>query len=187
MMRRMLTPAQARALLWLTGEWQTVNASISSAVESLCLYHKDLTERRNGPHGPRGGYCRQTRLSKKGLAVKSEQGARTMSNQTMSDGQRWYRAAIYFGVATMHFYRDDILPLTPQQTLGDFADANDAVIQRVFKETLEYLNYELSHEQVGRMLAAYVAEPVSLASDFRPIGEAVDRIVARVRPNGNAG
>jgi hypothetical protein len=79
-----------------------------------------------------------------------------------SEGQRWYRAAIYFGVATLHFYRDDLLPLTPQQTLGDFADANAAVIRQVCKEALETLRCELSHEQVGRMIAAYLAAPASL-------------------------
>lgn len=90
----------------------------------------------------------------------------------MTEGQRWYRAATYFGVATMHFYRDDILPLTPMQTLGDFADANAVLIKRIFDETLASLNYELSHEQMGRVIAAYLARSARLA-DPAPYDEAV--------------
>lgn len=85
----------------------------------------------------------------------------------MSEGEWKYRAMIYFGVATLHFYRDDILPLTPQQTLGDFADGNAALISRVCQEAIKYMKYELSHEQIGRIIAAYLAGPVSLEPEAK--------------------
>ena len=66
----MMTDPQARAFAWLTGTWMPLDRSISAAVESLCLYHKDLAETRNGPYGPRGGWCRQARLTEKGMAKK---------------------------------------------------------------------------------------------------------------------
>lgn len=79
-----------------------------------------------------------------------------------TEGEWRYRAAIYFAVATLHFYREELLPLSPQQTLGDFADANRKVIDRVCEEALEYLRYELSHEQIGRALKAYLSESCRL-------------------------
>lgn len=66
----MLTAAQTRAFDWLTGDWRRMDRSVSAAVESLCFYHKDLAETRNGPYGPRGGWCRQARLTEKGMAKK---------------------------------------------------------------------------------------------------------------------
>jgi hypothetical protein len=85
-----------------------------------------------------------------------------------TEGEWRYRAAIYFAVATLHFYRDEILPLTPQQTLGDFADANYEVINRVCQESKRYLNYELSHEQIGRAIQAWVADPCKLNEEPQP-------------------
>ncbi len=75
-----------------------------------------------------------------------------------------YRAAIYFAVATMHFYRDDVQPLVSGETLGDFAARNDSVVKRVCREAEHYLHYELSHEQIGRAIQAYLAPSVSLSS-----------------------
>lgn len=65
-----MTKAQFRAFKWLTGTWMTMDRSVSSAVESLCRYHKHLAETRFGPYGPRGGDCRQARLTEKGLALR---------------------------------------------------------------------------------------------------------------------
>ena len=65
-----LTGPQKRAFEWLTGTWVRLDRSVSAAVESLCFYHKDLAETRNGPYGPRGGWCRQARLTEAALREK---------------------------------------------------------------------------------------------------------------------
>ena len=88
-----------------------------------------------------------------------------ISQWPVVDREIMYRAAIYFAVATLHFYRDEILPLTPQQTLGDFADANRAIIDRVCAEAREYLDYDLSHEQIGRAIRAYTLPPCTLQKE----------------------
>jgi hypothetical protein len=68
-----------------------------------------------------------------------------------------YRAAIYFAVARMHFYRDALKPYRPGQNLGDYAQDNDAVIQQVVKDTGDYLLYDLSSNQIGNAIQAYLA------------------------------
>lgn len=75
-----------------------------------------------------------------------------------------YRAAIYFAVATMYFYRDSIVGIVPGQTLGDFAELNRAVIDKVMAEAKQYINYELSHEQIRRAIQAYLAPPAALTA-----------------------
>jgi hypothetical protein len=68
-----------------------------------------------------------------------------------------YKAMVYFAVAILHFYRDELLPRTPGQTLGDFADANRPVIDQVLREAVQSFGYELSHEQIGRAVQAYLS------------------------------
>jgi len=82
--------------------------------------------------------------------------------EQMTDTSVLYRAAIYFAVATLYFYRGELKPLEDGQELGEFAQINDRVIKRVYEEAIEYLNYELSHEQIGTAIRAYLAAPVSL-------------------------
>ena len=67
-----LTDAQLRALIWLTPEWQKLTAAHSAAVTSLC-YHpnsRGLCAVRRGPHGPRGGWMTQARLTAAGADEK---------------------------------------------------------------------------------------------------------------------
>jgi hypothetical protein len=78
-----------------------------------------------------------------------------------------YRLMSYFAVATMHFYRKDIVALEPGETLGSFADKNKKVIDRVIQEAKNLFNYELSHEQVGRAIEVYVI-PGQSVSDHPP-------------------
>lgn len=85
-----------------------------------------------------------------------------MDNEPTNRPSLDYRAAIYFAVATMHFYRDAIQPLSSGQTLGDFATANEPVIKCVRDEAMRYIHYELSHEQIGRAIRAYLAPSVPL-------------------------
>lgn len=70
-----------------------------------------------------------------------------------------YRAMIYFAVATMHFYRED-LAAPPAggiiEDYEDFAKNNSDVMKRVFDEALRYFHYELSHEQMSRAVRAYL-------------------------------
>lgn len=73
-----------------------------------------------------------------------------------------YKLMIYFAVATLYFYRKDIVPCKEGQTLGVFADNNSAIIQKVKDEAISLFNYELSDEQIGRTLKAFCAEPQSV-------------------------
>jgi len=66
-----------------------------------------------------------------------------------------YKCAIYFGVATMYFYRKDITPIEVDESYGSFYDKNEEVCKRVFDETLLYMKYQLSHEQMGMIIKAY--------------------------------
>lgn len=70
-MIRKLTEPQLRALKWLSTKWTKADKSISSAVHSLQLWHRDLVEERTGPYGPRGGYCIQFRLTDAGFKEQS--------------------------------------------------------------------------------------------------------------------
>lgn len=71
---------------------------------------------------------------------------------------------IHFAIATFHFYREDIIPLKEDETLGVFAENNKAIVQRVCEEAKSLFNYELSHEQIGKAIGAYVAPAQSLKS-----------------------
>ncbi len=68
-----------------------------------------------------------------------------------------YRLMIYFAVATLHFYRDSIISIESWETLGTFAERNRAVLDRVGQEARNLFGYELSHLQIGKAIAAYVA------------------------------
>ncbi len=53
-----------------------------------------------------------------------------------------YELMCWFGVATLHVYRGDIVPLTEGETYGDFATKNTKVIKRVFDQALSLYKYE---------------------------------------------
>ena len=40
------------------------------------------------------------------------------------DSGKLYKLAIYFGVATLYFYRKDVVLVGEGETLGDFAEKN---------------------------------------------------------------
>ncbi|MEQ1500537.1 MAG: hypothetical protein ABL917_04185 [Parcubacteria group bacterium] len=73
-----------------------------------------------------------------------------------------YRAMIYAAVATMYFYRKDILPLAEGENLGSFYQKNRAVMDRVCEELNNLFGYELSHEQVGKAIRAYICPAQSV-------------------------
>jgi hypothetical protein len=73
-----------------------------------------------------------------------------------------YKLAIYFGIATLYFYRKDIIPLNNGENLGVFAKKNKEILKRVFDETLEVMQCELSHEQMGRIVAGYTSQALSV-------------------------
>lgn len=79
-----------------------------------------------------------------------------------------YRMAIYAAVATMHFYRDDIVaPAHAEETLGVFAQRNSEVIKRMTDEVRHYFGYELSHHQIGAAIGAYLGSPSRMADAQR--------------------
>lgn len=69
-----------------------------------------------------------------------------------------YRLMIYFAVATLHFYRGSIVAVRGPQTPEEFREKNKEVVKRVFDEALSLFKYELSHEQMTRAIAAYLAK-----------------------------
>jgi hypothetical protein len=96
----------------------------------------------------------------------SELGMRcSVSDHTPSRNYRW---AIYFVVATIHFYRDSIVnPLkaeTPNLDLEEFLDENRALLDRVCEESRNFFEYELSHAQIVRGVRAYFAKAQNVAA-----------------------
>lgn len=84
-----------------------------------------------------------------------------MTTLQIESGQL-YKLAIYFGIATLYFYRKDIVPLNEGENLGVFAKKNKEILKRVFEETLAVMQYELSHEQIGRIVSAYTSQALSV-------------------------
>ena len=66
------TPAQLKALAWLSGEWQSGPKGVSAAIQSLSLQHRGIVQHRCGRYGPRGGWRYEYRLTDAGLAAKKE-------------------------------------------------------------------------------------------------------------------
>lgn len=75
-----------------------------------------------------------------------------------------YRLMMHFVVATLHFYRDDLILLKEHEPLSTFSEKNKAVIQRVEEEAKNLFNYELSWAQIGKGIAAYLTPAQSLAN-----------------------
>ena len=71
-----------------------------------------------------------------------------------------YRLMIYFGHSTMVMYSKDIV-LDAKMTYGEFADINKDLIKRVCDESLSIFNYELSHEQIGRIIKVYISSALN--------------------------
>lgn len=78
------------------------------------------------------------------------------------ESSKLYKLAIYFGIATLYFYRKDIIPLKDGENLGKFSENNKDILKRVFDETLEVMQYELSHEQMGMIVTAYSCDALSV-------------------------
>lgn len=70
-----------------------------------------------------------------------------------------YRAMIYFAVATIYFYREDIKPVL---NVGEFRQAKKNVLDIVFRECMELMKYELSAIQMDRAIVSYLAKHVAL-------------------------
>lgn len=73
-----------------------------------------------------------------------------------------YRLMVYFAVGTLHFYRQDIVPIGEGESFGSFAEKNRDVIRRVCDESLSLFNYELSHNQIGMAVKAYLTQSASI-------------------------
>ncbi len=78
------------------------------------------------------------------------------------ESSKLYKLAIYFGIATLYFYRRDIIPINEGENLGVFAEKNKDILKRVFDETLELMQYELSHEQMGNTVSAFSSQALSV-------------------------
>lgn len=76
---------------------------------------------------------------------------------------REYRQMIYFAVATLYLYRADLVTVRGSQTPDEFMKRNKSVIERVSAEAINLFNYELSIQQIGRAVAAYLAPAQSVA------------------------
>lgn len=74
-----------------------------------------------------------------------------------------YRLMVYFAIATLYLYRTDIVAVRGQQTPDEFMERNKSVIKRVSEEALNLFHYELSGEQMGRAVVAYLAPGQSVA------------------------
>lgn len=74
-----------------------------------------------------------------------------------------YRLMVYFAIATLHLYRADIVAVRGPQTPEEFADRNKDVVKRVQDEALNVFHYELSSEQMGRAIIAFLAPGQSVA------------------------
>jgi hypothetical protein len=78
-----------------------------------------------------------------------------------------YRLMVYFAVATLHLYRKSIEPYQFGETVEDFIRRNVDVHERVMVEAKNLFGYELSHEQMRRAFASYLA-PGQSVKDFGP-------------------
>lgn len=83
----------------------------------------------------------------------------TDTPQTTDHPSKLYRSMIYFAVATLHFYREDIRAVLDP---NEFMEVNRPAMNQVFKECLHYMDYELSTEQMRRAVISYLAKPASL-------------------------
>ena len=75
-----------------------------------------------------------------------------------------YRLMVYFAVATFHLYRTDVIPLKIGEPYIVFEIKNKKVIERVCQEAINFFDYELSSEQIGRAIQAYTMDARSLES-----------------------
>lgn len=69
-----------------------------------------------------------------------------------------YRLMVYFAIATIHFYRDDLVILDKKATIEEIVSANSKLIKRVNEEAQNLFNYELSHEQICRAFYSYLSD-----------------------------
>lgn len=68
---------------------------------------------------------------------------------------REYRLMIYFAVTTIHMYSDG-LKIHKTMNSRDFYEANIEVMDRVFQEGLNIMNYELSYRQINKACIVYM-------------------------------
>lgn len=67
------------------------------------------------------------------------------------------RKMVYFAIATLYLYRCSIAAVRGPQTVPEFIARNELVIKRVRDEAISLFGYELSQEQIGRAIFAYLA------------------------------
>ena len=79
----------------------------------------------------------------------------------MKRPSRIYRLMCYFVHATICMYEKDC-DSNDSMSVKEFRGKNEKIIERVFDEGLNIMNYELSHEQMSRGIASY------LSSKYKP-------------------
>jgi len=73
-----------------------------------------------------------------------------------------YKLMIYFAVATLHLYRDDIIPPKEGEEFSIILKKNKTVLTRVCEEAENLFRYELSQEQMRRAVIAYLTKSQSV-------------------------
>ncbi len=73
----------------------------------------------------------------------------------MNTNTRIYRLMIYFAHSTMVMYEKTITS-NSTMTLNEFRASNEDVVERVFKEGLSIMNYELSYNQMQKAIQVYL-------------------------------
>lgn len=66
-----------------------------------------------------------------------------------------YKLMIYFAHSTLVMYSETIVS-HEKMSVGEFTDQNKDVTERVFKEGLSIMNYELSHHQISKACLVYL-------------------------------
>lgn len=74
-----------------------------------------------------------------------------------------YRLMIYFVVATLRFYRDDVKE-KDYLSIEEFRKENLELWDRVGEEAKNTFEYELSWEQMSRGIEAYLCKSLSVKS-----------------------
>lgn len=75
-----------------------------------------------------------------------------------------YRLMIYFAVATLHFYRNDIHPVIGLD-VDRFVKLNEDLLVRIAQEGVNAYSYELSARQLACACAAYLSPSDSLLNN----------------------
>lgn len=89
--------------------------------------------------------------------MKTEQLIKEIYNRPKrpEDTYRLYRLMIYFAHSTMIMYEDETISHKDMKA-GEFYDSNKELMERVFQEGKNIMNYELSYWQMGKACIAYL-------------------------------